>query len=205
MPPEFCLTLNGKVAGFPESYEEMQAMLHSAQDYMTAKKYRYPLMGKSWYAAMITALSAYSMTKVPPKPGFGYPDNGIMDEVFDLTTDRVVKIDERVRNYSNKECCSFQVEEKVCKNMVAHQKESWEGGDGKIGFFSGKCSGAQGGLHAFCEFKQKVFVTLSGLCNKSPVDQVYSLMEPKSHPHEGDAWDDFYRFGTFSGMVESFN
>ena len=193
----FCHTMNGKQVRMPESSEQLQILTNYTNYFTTTKHYRYTYDGDLWWGNMNIALNAYSIARVPPKPAFGYPDNGAFDEVFDFTTDKLLTLDEGVREVLNKECCSFQKEEKVCKMLIAFHPQ-WEK---KPQIMSTKCNGGQGGLHAFCEFEKRVVVKLSGICTKSPVDNVYSLMEPKSHPYERDAWDDFYRFGTFSGRL----
>ena len=193
----FCSTLNGKQVGFPESAEELEKLANYTDYFTTAKHYRYTYNGDEYWGGMNIALNAYSIIRVPPKPAFGYPDNGTLDEVFDYTTHKPLKMDETIRAYLSKECCAFQKEAKVCWKLIAIHPE-YPNHRGSL--MSNNCEAGQGGLHAFCEFKQKVALKLSGICTKSPVDKVYSLMEPKAHPDEGDAWDDFYRFGTFSGI-----
>ena len=158
MGPIFCSTLNGRLIGFPETYEQFQEIISYAQDFMAKKVYKYTYNGKNYLGGMNIAISAYSMTKTPSKPFLYYPENGYLDEVFDYTTGRLLNIDDRVRTTLTKECCGFQRKEKVCKMLWAGQ-EGDKGYDRDHGFGSQICASGEGpGFHAICVFSKKVAV-----------------------------------------------
>ena len=191
----FCETMNGKLAGFPETYEQFKKFLSYAQDFLAIKE----------MDGMNIAINAYTYSSLPEKPDIGYPPSGYFTEMYDYDTDRVLNIEEKVKRTISKEHTSYQSAEKLCMMMPAFPRgtsslpkgfdyeEAW--------FISKRCGDNVGGTHSICEFEKKINLKLSGLCSKSPVDKVYALMEPKFDPTEGNSWADYYRFGTFSGFI----
>ena len=64
------------------------------------------------------------------------------------------------------------------------------------------CHDFRGDFNVYCGFDQKINVRLSGLCEKSPIDLNYALLEAKMDENEGNHWHDYYRYGTFSGKYD---
>ena len=190
--PTFCDNLNGKLADFPETYEGYEKLLAGAQHYLAIKD--------RW--GMNIAVRAYVNTIVPKRPYLGYPPNGSYTEVFDLSTEKKIEAEASVMETLGVEHHTYQSEDKLCLVMWAQNKNNGGNVTDYVygGFNFQLCQRNFPGMQPICQFKRKVFLKLSGLCKKSPVDRIYSLIEPKFDPNEGKSWDDFYRFGTFSGI-----
>ena len=187
--PTFCDTLNGKLADFPKTYEGFEKLLAGAQHYLAIKDI--------WN--MNIAIRGYVNTIVPTRPYVGYPPNGSYTEVFDLSTEKKIDAEESVMERLGVEHATYQAEDKLCLVMWANNANYGDHSYVYGGFNFQRCKRNFPGTHSICQFKRKVFLKLSGLCEKSPVDRIYSLIEPEKDPSEGKSWDDYYRFGTFSG------
>ena len=179
--PVFCDSLNGKLVGFPETLSDVKKI----RDYI--EKYR-KIKGS---AAFNVAFNAYVFSSTPGKPKFGYPPGGYYTEFFEIGTDRKINYSPDIKQYFQKEGIMYQQRQKLC--VVT--------GIGLWGFWVmfERCNANKIGTHSICVFKKKIVVKLSGLCSKSPVDKIFSLMEPIQEEGEAETWDALYRHGTFTG------
>ena len=179
--PVFCNSLNGELVGFPETLEDVKKIENYIEKFTKIKG----------VAAINVAFNAYVFSSTPGKPDFGYPPGGYYAEFFELGTDRKIPYSQDVTQYFQKEGIMYQQRQKLC---VLTGIGFW----GFLVMFE-RCSGIKYGTHSICVFKKKIVVKLSGLCSKSPVDKIFSLMEPIQEEGEAETWDALYRHGTFTG------
>ena len=178
----FCESLNGHLARFPETYENFISLL----DYKTQ------LMETKNMQSLKTPVSAKSYSILPVKPNVGIPEKGFLD-IFDVKTEAEIKPDEKVQKLIIKEDTSYQSKEELCYLMES-KKDDLPTDDlksEKTLFFTEMCGRYIDGW-TVCEFSKKVYVTLKGLCEASPIDKVFSLVNPNIDPE---------RHGTFVGIT----
>ena len=179
----FCESLNGNLARFPESYDDFKSLL----DYKTQ------IMRKLDIKSLTTPVSAKSYSIKPEVPNIGYPSGGYLD-IYDLITENPINPDEKVQKSISKDHYSYQSREELCYLMDSKKDEYPPAGfnSEKSWFVTQMCSRNIDGW-TVCEFKQTIFISLSGLCEGSPVDQIFSLVTPNK--------DDSGRYGTFAGAT----
>ena len=188
--PMFCSTLNGKLASLPETYE----------DFMTLIDYKRSFMFHNDIWGMTASVNAKSISVLPDKPDIGYPPNGYFDNIYELGTERKLNLDDRVKKSISKDFHSYQSKEDLCYIMTTFKdgypprgfdaEHSW--------FFTQRCDRICTGCGAWwvvCKFKRKIFLKVSGLCTFSPMDKIFTLMDP-----DPDKYSPYERFGTFSGL-----
>ena len=179
----FCDTLNGKLARFPVSHSEFKSLL----DYKTR------LMKTLNIPSISTPVSAKTYSIQPKRPSIGYPDGGYLD-ILDLASEIPINPDEKVRKSLSKDHFSYQSREELCYFMESKKDEYPPKGfnSEKSWFITEMCSRNIGGW-TVCEFKENIIISLSGLCEASQVDKIFSLVAPSK--------DDSARHGTFVGST----
>ena len=179
--PIFCSTMNGKLANFPESYSDFMELLDYKKSFMLKKKISY----------MGAVVRAKSVSVSPNKPKIGYPPGGYFD-IYELDTGRKLEPDDKVKKSISKDHHSYQSEEDLCYIMRSSDWYPPKGFDSERSWFMTQRCERYGGWWAVCMFTQKIFVKVSGLCTFSPVDKIFTLMDPDNSQMNS-------RFGTFSG------
>ena len=183
-----CDTLNAKQFGLPQTVEDHNMLVQYALAYMKAKRMEVMNIGVRGYV--------FSTTEERPK--FGYKPTLENEEFFDLENDQVLNLDADVRSiFDAKVQISYQTKEKLCIILTVRNV----GGEETARYNFDKCEYSRQDINAFCAFEEKVNIRLSGLCDKCQVDKNYALIEAKSEEDEGANWNDFYRYGTFSGKI----
>ena len=82
----------------------------------------------------------------------------------------------------------YQEEEELCYIMSTTIK-----GSKSTSILANEICDKYMNLWTVCEFKQPVFISLAGLCNESPMDKMYSLIEIAANAKDGH--------GTFGGIT----
>ena len=185
--PVFCLPLNGKLVSFPETEDDFEKLVDYSQDYLEVKN----------MTNMNVAINAHMYSVAPTLPNMGYPEGGYHKDIYELDTDRLLNVEDKVKKEFSKELATYQAKKKLCMMFVPYRRGHPD--KPSYSFINKMCDSNQVGTHTICQFDKKISLKLSGLCSKSPVDKVYTLMEPKRDEKEGKDWADYYRFGTFSG------
>ena len=178
----FCDTLNGRMISFPETMDQLSVLI----DYKTK------VMDKTSLDSMAVAISAKSYSVNPPKPEMTYPD-GYLD-IYEIGSERQIVPEEQVLDTISKNKNSFQSREELCYILTTtatnNGKEGME--EHKSSFTTQMCN-RFGSWWTACKFEKKISLSLSGLCDTSPVDKVYALIEPAKGVSD--------RYGTFAGTT----
>ena len=179
----FCDTLNGKLAKFPTSYESFKSIMD----------YKEQLMKTLDIPSILTPVGAKTYSIQPQRPNIGYPDGGYLD-ILDLDSESPITPDEKVKKSVSKDHFSYQSREELCYVMESKKDEyPPKGFNAEKSWFITEMCGRNIAGWTLCEFKENIFITLSGLCEASPVDKIFSLVAPS----KGDT----ARHGTFVGAT----
>ena len=147
---------------------------------------------------IISAINAKSYSVVPQKPDIGYPPNGRFEEIFDLEDKKKLHPDAKVVSAIAKDHHSYQSNEELCYMMRVNSNWPPKGFlQEPVHFVLQRCSRRVSMISVGCMFQRKIFLKVSGLCNFSPVDTLYTLMELDQVKHENY----YRRRGTFSGLL----
>ena len=179
--PIFCSTMNGYQISFPETYDDFKTILDYQANFLDHKNMGY----------METVMNAFSYAAVPEKPDIGYPPGGYFD-IYEMGTKKLLNVEEKVKKSISKDHHSYQSKEELCYLMRNHySSKPPDGFDSETAWFITQRCNRFMHFWAMCTFDRKIFVKVSGLCTFSPVDKVYTLMEPEKSRND--------RIGTFSG------
>ena len=186
--PIYCATMNGRLASFPETYDELSSLL----------EYKRNFMFQTNQGFMAAAVNAKSYSVVPEKPDIGYPPNGYFD-IYEIGTERLLNPDDKVKRSISKDHHSYQSKSELCYVMRSWGDDTKppEGFDAEhTWFLTQRCERYMTYWWVVCAFDSKIFLKVSGLCEFSPVDKLFTLMDPdKEDGKEGT------RYGTFSGWL----
>ena len=174
----FCDTLNGKILRFPESIEQLKEIQNFKMNFMRKKKMN----------EMSIALNAKSFTSTGVKPYIQV--SRVPKDLLDITTSEKINASKDVLKYIVVSTETFQSKEELCYIMTTAITANNPGNINSSVFTTEMCN-INGNWWTACTFERPIFVSVSGLCNASPVDRIYSLVEPKD--------DRKGRFGTFVG------
>ena len=167
--PIMCSSINGKLVSFPETYQEFKALMEYSESLLYHKN----------IAAINVYLGAISYSEVPDLPKIGYPPNGYSD-IYELGTERKLNPDERVKKSIFKSQHSYQTEEDLCYFMASLKEfqhpKGFDAEQHALG--SIRCDAYNNWWWTFCKFERKILLKISGLCTLSPVDKIFTLLEP---------------------------
>ena len=174
----YCETLNGKMVGFPESEAELKGL----------SKFKHDMMIRSGLDSMAITVNGKSYSKSLVWPKLEYSEDNI--EVYEIESEKLINSQLTDLDVFSKIRNSYQSREELCYILTSQLA----GGDEttKSSFSTETCS-RLGDWWTICRFQRKVSVSLSGLCEASPVDTVFSLAEPDQGSSS--------RHGTFVGMT----
>ena len=170
----FCESLNGKLINFPTTMDELEAtnsFLHS----LIKKK------NKKDISITVNGMSYANVREDPYMRHF----NGAETDILDIKTSRILKPTKEVLNFISVKREYYNTRVELCYIMTTHIKENTI--ESK---FTNKICDGFGDWWTVCQFEKPIFVSLGGLCNVSPIDKIFSLIEPT------EAKD---RYGTFVG------
>ena len=174
----FCHTLNGKLVSFPETYKQLMSLL-------AYKTYLLDIHNVTYIGS---AIDVKSYSVVPQKPDIGYPPNGLFENIFDIEGTKTLHPDKKVQSAISKDHHSYQSKEDHIPPAGFLQEHTH--------FVLQRCERYVGATVG-CMFQRKIFLKVSGLCNFSPVDKIFTLMELDKN--KADNY--FQRLGTFSGLL----
>ena len=178
----FCDTMNGKMISFPESMNQLSDII----DYKTK------VMVQANLDEMAIAVNAKSYSVNPPKPEIGFPE-GYLD-IYEIGTDRLIMAEDEVLESLSKVHNSYQSREELCYIMTTKLSNGQLDNQPKPkSSFTTQMCNRFGGWWTVCKFHKKSSVSLTGLCDTSPVDKVFSLIEPAKGSSD--------RYGTFVGTT----
>ena len=173
----FCDTMNGRMISFPESMNDLTAIV----DYKTK------VMAQANLNVMEVAVNAKSYSVNLPKPEIGFPE-GYLD-IYEIGTDRLIEADDQVLEYLSTVHNSYQSREELCYIMTSTLGEDTTP---ESSFTTQMCN-RFGSWWTVCKFTRKISVALKGLCDSSPIDRAFSLIAPKKGSTD--------RYGTFVGTT----
>ena len=179
--PIFCEPLNGKLIDFPDTIEKFQEINAFKMSTMKIKNFN----------EMSITVNAKSFAAVGKKPYIERFQDLSLD-LMDIKTSAAINASKDVLNFISGDQQAYQTEEELCYIMTTTADENFtETVNSSI--FTNKMCNRFGDWWTLCEFEKPVFIYLSGLCNNSPIDKIYSLIEPKE--------DTVDRLGTFAGTT----
>ena len=178
--PIFCDPLNGNLIDFPRTINNLQEL----------QAFKTKIMQKNNFKALAITVNAKSSSSIIEMPYIQQFD-GRQSVLLDIKTSSLLNPSESVLNFVSKEQTSYQTTEDLCYIMTTEL-----GGNNAANLstsvFTNEMCEKNGDWWTFCEFSKPVSLTLAGLCNDSPVDVVYSILEMD---------DGHTRYGTFVGAT----
>ena len=178
--PIFCEPLNGKLVDFPatlEEYEEMNAFQISN-------------LRKASLNELAMTVNARSFAIVLEKPFVSEFKEKYA--ILDMQSSNVLEPMEEVLDYISEKQGSYQTKEELCYIMTTTLDENMtETANSSI--FTNEMCGRFGGWWTVCQFDRPIFISLAGLCSGTPMDKIFSLVEPKQDQPD--------RYGTFVGVT----
>ena len=118
--------------------------------------------------------------------------NGRVSELLNIKTSNLIEPNKEVLGLISTKKYLYQGLKELCYIMTTTL-----GDDSTVGnissLFTNQLCNNLGDWWTVCEFEKPVFISLAGLCNDSPVDRIYSLVEQKEGKN--------YRYGTFVGIT----
>ena len=178
--PIFCETLNGKIIEFPESIESFKE-IHD---------YQISLLRKKKMSEMSITVNAKSFASTGIKP-YIQTSRG-SKELLDMFTSKQIKTSREVLDFISLNTETYQSKEELCYIFTTTSNANFTGSLNSS-FFTTQMCNRYGSWWTACQFEKPIFMSVSGLCNVSPVDKVYSLVEPKEDRKD--------RYGTFVGTT----
>ena len=174
----FCAPLNGEMVGFPESKSGLSDLIDYKNKLMT-------MIGIDELEFIVNGKS-YSTFSTWPKIEF----SSRTIEIYEMDTEKLINADENAMKIISKLWNSYQSKSELCYIMTS--KQSKDGRGSKIKFKTEICS-RTGSWWTVCRFDKKIAVRLSGLCESSVVDNIFTLADPVKDTKD--------RYGTFIGMT----
>ena len=177
----FCNTLNGNQIGFPESESQLSDLV----------EYKTKLMDQTDLDVMAMTVNGKSYPTNLPWPKIDF--NARNADIYEIESERKIN-SYAMQIFSNlrhrKSWNSYQSNVELCYTMTS-EKDQGKSKE-KSSFHMQTCN-QFGNWWAVCKFEKKIAVRLSGLCEASPVDMIFSLAEPAKKSSD--------RHGTFIGMT----
>ena len=173
--PIFCEPLNGRMIEFPETTEKFEEL----------RTFQVSTMRKKKLNEMSMTVNAKSFASVGVKPYISKSAGGTM-KLLSIDNAKPLKPSEEVLKYISLNQQSYQSSEELCYIMTTKIHEN-----STPSVFTNQMCNGYGGWWTVCEFDKTIFVSISGLCSTSPMDKIYTLVEPKEDRKD--------RHGTFVG------
>ena len=125
-------------------------------------------------------------------PEMGSP-KGVLD-IYEIGSERLLRPEERIMDFMSPIRNSYQSREELCYIMTTKTSKATkeDKSETETSFTTQMCN-RLGSWWTICKFKRKISVSLSGLCDASPVDRRSSLLEPVKDSHD--------RYGTLIGTT----
>ena len=177
----FCEPLNGDLVEFPETFEELEYIID----------FQIKMLSIINSPQISITLNAKSFTTVQDDTNLSQ-FNGRSTDLFDIKTSKLIKPTKEVLGYLTAKPKLYQTKEELCYILTTTVKDNTTEILSNSSLTVDFCDGF-GPWWTLCQFQKPVFVSLAGLCNDSPIDKIYSLIEPKQDKKE--------RFGTFVGTT----
>ena len=179
----FCDTMNGRMISFPETLSQLSEIID----------YESEIMANANLDVLAAAVNAKSYSVNPPKPEIGFPE-GYLD-IYEIGTDRLIVADDEVLESLSKVKNSYQSREELCYIMtttLSNDEDESNNSEPLTSFTTQMCN-RFGNWWTVCKFNRKISVSLAGLCESSPVDRRFSLIDPDKGSAD--------RYGTFVGTT----
>ena len=176
----FCDTLNGQPIGFPEDISSFSFL----SDYI------YEIMLLKSLDSLDITVHAKSFSKNLPWPTLKF--SGSKSNLYELGSERIIQPKQEVMNLLSRVNNAYQAEMELCYIMTNKLRLQDNEKVFKSSFHTEICQ-RSGNWWTVCRFQRKIALSLSGLCDASPVDRVFSLLDPQMESHD--------RYGTFMGMT----
>ena len=173
----FCDPLNGKFLGFPLTMSEFSVI----QDY------KMKILRKKKLGEMSVSLNAKSLASTGVKPVISQASKEAV-KISEIENPNLLTPSEDVLEFVSAEQVAYQSSEELCYIMTTTFQDNHTNS-----FFTKEICNSYGSWWTICVFDRPIFLSLAGLCSNSPMDKVYSLVEPKE-----DSKD---RAGTFVGTT----
>ena len=177
--PIFCESLNGKLLEFPKSIEQLQII----------NDFQILVMKKKSFNEMSITLNARSYATIREKPFIDY-SNDISSEFLEIKTSNMIHPSQEVPSFISDNLQLYQTREELCYIMTTTLDEKSTKSINASILTNIMCN-RFGDWWTVCEFTKPVFVSVAGLCNTSPMDKIYSLVEQTEDRED--------RYGTFAG------
>ena len=178
--PIFCGSLNGKLIEFPETfeeYEEVNALQIANMKRLNLNEMSIPVNGRSYVKALTKPLISKFKEKY---------------DILEIESSKQVKPNSDVLNFISEKQLSSQSKEELCYIMTTTIDENITKSVNNSIFTNQMCD-SDGGWWTVCKFERPIFISLAGLCNETPIDKIFSLVEPKEEQQD--------RYGTFVGVT----
>ena len=177
----FCEPLNGKFLEFPVTLNELSEI----RDFQTG------IIRKKSLKEMQITLNAKSFASTGVKPYISQSVGGPA-EIADIGSFKLLHPSEEVLDFVLPEQVSYQSREELCYIMTTTINENFTD-NMSSSFFTKEICNSYGSWWTACQFEKPIFISLAGLCSNSPIDKIYSLVEPKEGRKD--------RPGTFVGTT----
>ena len=177
--PIFCEPLNGKLLELPLTLTELQKI----------NTFQLKTMQKLNLKEMSFSTNAKTYATIRERPFMNH-FKGSSSDILDLKTGEIIEPSTDVIGHMTINQDYYQRREELCYIITTTMADNNTRSD--ISLANIICD-KYAQLWTVCQFQKPVFISLAGLCNDSPMDKIYSLVELEENKKD--------RFGTFGGIT----